>query len=140
MLTAPEDLAEGALAEALELGWGLRVAKMGYLPVGWGSHHWEVAGGGGRWFVTVDEVANKRLSEGESLDDGFGRLRTSLRAAAGRERRAGAAAGRAVRRRRLPVHRRGELQLGQPLAAVAARDARDAGGRARGAGTGADRG
>jgi len=83
MLTAPEDLAEGALAEALELGWGLRVAKMGYLPVGWGSHHWEVAGGGGRWFVTVDEVANKRLSEGESLDDGFGRLRTSLRAAAG---------------------------------------------------------
>src|SRR6516165_8501595 len=57
---------------------------MSYRPVGWGSHHWEVAiGGGGRWFVTVDEVANKRLSEGESLDDGFRRLRASLRAAVG---------------------------------------------------------
>ena len=59
--------------------------------MGWGSHHWEAAGGdGGRWFVTVDEVANKRLTGGESLDDGFGRLRASLRAAvdlrtAGRE-------------------------------------------------------
>ncbi len=88
---APQDLDEGVLAAAVERGWGLRVAGMSYLAVGWGSHHWEAAGGGGgRWFVTVDEVANKRLTGGESLDEGFGRLRASLRAAvdlkdAGRE-------------------------------------------------------
>jgi spectinomycin phosphotransferase/16S rRNA (guanine(1405)-N(7))-methyltransferase len=70
------------LAAAVERGWGLRVASMRYLAVGWGSHHWEVAaGGGGRWFVTVDEVANKRVNGSESLDDGFGRLLASLRAA-----------------------------------------------------------
>ena len=84
MLTAPSDLDEGALGAALARGWGISVASIGYQPVGWGSHHWEAAaGGGGRWFVTVDEVANKRLGEGESLDDGFGRLRASLRAAVG---------------------------------------------------------
>ena len=120
MLTAPRDLDEGVLAAAVERGWGLRVAGMSYLAVGWGSHHWEVAdGGGGRWFVTVDEVANKRLTGGESLDEGFGRLRASLRAAvdlkdAGREfvvtrygpsRGAGRASGREVRGRRVPVSR-----------------------------------
>ena len=70
------------LAGAVERGWGLRVGSMRYLAVGWGSHHWEAAAeGGARWFVTVDEVANKRVSGSESLDDGFGRLLASLRAA-----------------------------------------------------------
>jgi hypothetical protein len=91
VLTVPQGLDEGVLAGAVERGWGLRVASMKYLAVGWGSHHWEVAGeDGARWFVTVDEVANKRVSGRESLDEGFGRLLASLRAAvdlraAGRE-------------------------------------------------------
>jgi hypothetical protein len=82
VLTVPQGLDEGVLAAAVERGWGLRVASMRYLAVGWGSHHWEMAAeGGARWFVTVDEVANKRVSRSESLDDGFGRLLVSLRAA-----------------------------------------------------------
>jgi spectinomycin phosphotransferase/16S rRNA (guanine(1405)-N(7))-methyltransferase len=91
VLTVPQGLDESVLAGAVERGWGLRVASMSYLAVGWGSHHWEVAGeDGARWFVTVDEVANKRVSGRESLDEGFGRLVASLRAAvdlraAGRE-------------------------------------------------------
>jgi spectinomycin phosphotransferase/16S rRNA (guanine(1405)-N(7))-methyltransferase len=60
----------------------MAVASVEYRPVGWGSHHWEVADGAGcRWFATVDELAGKRLSEGEPLAAGFGRLRASLAAA-----------------------------------------------------------
>jgi hypothetical protein len=60
----------------------MAVASVEYRPVGWGSHHWEVADTAGcRWFVTVDELARKRLSEGEPLAAGFGRLRAALAAA-----------------------------------------------------------
>lgn len=79
MLVAPGDLDEAALAEAVERGWGISVASMGYLAIGWGSHHWKVAGAdGAAWFVTVDELENKRVSASESLDDGFVRLRAAL--------------------------------------------------------------
>ncbi len=82
MLSAPLDLDEGALARVLERAWGIRVAAMTYRPVGWGSHHWEVADhGADRWFVTVDELETKRFTGSESLDDGFRRLRASLRSA-----------------------------------------------------------
>src|SRR6201990_2284063 len=55
---------------------------MSYLPVGWGSHHWDVHDRAGmRWFVTVDELENKRVSGDESVADGFARLRASLRTA-----------------------------------------------------------
>jgi spectinomycin phosphotransferase/16S rRNA (guanine(1405)-N(7))-methyltransferase len=55
---------------------------MKYLAVGWGSHHWDVRDeAGGRWFVTVDELENKRVSGAESVGDGFARLRASLRSA-----------------------------------------------------------
>jgi spectinomycin phosphotransferase/16S rRNA (guanine(1405)-N(7))-methyltransferase len=83
MLTPPGDLPENTLAEALAAGWGMRVAALNYLPVGWGSHHWDaVDSRGSRWFITVDELENKRVSADESLDDGFARLRASLRSAA----------------------------------------------------------
>jgi hypothetical protein len=79
VLAAPEDLEEAALTAALATGWGIRAASLRYLAVGWGSHHWDVRGGAGaRWFVSVDELANKRVSEAESLDEGFARLRDSL--------------------------------------------------------------
>ena len=79
MLSAPGDLDAGALAGALQRGWGIGVAAMAYRAVGWGSHHWEVAGADGtRWFVTVDELEQKRLVASESADDGFARLTASL--------------------------------------------------------------
>jgi hypothetical protein len=91
VLVAPRDLDEAVLAGAVQRGWGIRVASMGYLAAGSGSHHWRVAGANGaEWFVTVDELENKRVSASESLDEGFGRLRAALGAAvalrdAGRE-------------------------------------------------------
>jgi aminoglycoside phosphotransferase (APT) family kinase protein len=67
---------------ALERSWGITAASMDYRAVGWGSHHWDVTdAAGARWFVTVDELENKRLSEREPLAAGFGRLRASLAAA-----------------------------------------------------------
>jgi hypothetical protein len=79
MLAEPDDLDGDALRGALARGWGIGVAAMEYLPVGWGSHHWDVRDeAGGRWFVTVDELENKRVSDAESVDDGFARLRASL--------------------------------------------------------------
>lgn len=82
MLSAPGDLDEGALAAALDRGWGIRVADMTYRAVGWGSHHWEVAGADrARWFVTVDELDQKRVTAAEPADEGFGRLTASLSSA-----------------------------------------------------------
>jgi hypothetical protein len=82
MLTPPADLPETALAEALRRGWDLAAASMEYLPVGWGSHHWAVTDPAGRqWFVTADELENKRLSASEPLATGYARLRAALAAA-----------------------------------------------------------
>jgi hypothetical protein len=82
VLVAPGDLEETALADALLSGWGIAAASLAYLAVGWGSHHWDVADSAGRrWFVTVDELENKRVSDAESLAAGLGRLRASLRSA-----------------------------------------------------------
>lgn len=79
MFAAPDDLTEDALAEVLLGGWKIQAASMSYQPVGWGSHHWVVFGRDGvSWFVTVDELENKRVSDAESLAAGFGRLRDSL--------------------------------------------------------------
>ena len=80
--TRPADLPEDLLAAALARGWGVAVASMTYRPVGFGSHHWEVLDAAGtRWFVTADELENKRHWLGEPLAAAFGRLRAALAAA-----------------------------------------------------------
>jgi spectinomycin phosphotransferase/16S rRNA (guanine(1405)-N(7))-methyltransferase len=82
VLTPPDGLPEAVLVLALGRSWGMAVTSMEYRPVGWGSHHWAVADAAGtRWFVTVDELENKRLSASEPLDAGFARLRSALEAA-----------------------------------------------------------
>ncbi|MDQ7909553.1 phosphotransferase [Phytohabitans sp. ZYX-F-186] len=79
MNTPPHELAEARLASALTAGWGLAVASLAYRPVGFGSHHWElVDAGGGRWFVTVDDLRTKRYAAGEPLDRAYERLRDAL--------------------------------------------------------------
>ena len=63
MLTPPDGLPEATLMSALGRSWGIAATSMQYRAVGWGSHHWEVADAAGpRWFVTVDELENKRQS------------------------------------------------------------------------------
>lgn len=82
MFTAPSDLSESSLRAALEAGWSLRAATLVYRPVGFGSHHWEAGDdAGGRWFVTVDDLRNRRAVTGEPLVAGYDRLRAALDAA-----------------------------------------------------------
>lgn len=62
--------------------WGVTAATVTYQPVGWGSHHWEVADTAGtRWFVTADDLEVRRRSLDEPLDVAFGQLRAALAAA-----------------------------------------------------------
>ena len=82
VLTPPADLTDDGLAAALHRSWGVTAPELAYRPVGFGSHHWEMADAGGtRWFVTIDELETKRHSRDEPLSEAFDRLRASLAAA-----------------------------------------------------------
>lgn len=82
MLTPPDGLPAETVAAVLAREWGLYAAQVSYRPVGWGSHHWEITeAAGDRWFVTADELENKRVWLHESLDAAFGRLTAALAAA-----------------------------------------------------------
>jgi aminoglycoside phosphotransferase (APT) family kinase protein len=83
MLTPPDGLRSELLEAAVKENWGLTEVELDYRALGFGSHHWTVAAAGGaRWFATLDELLIKRRSRDEPLDMVFGRLRSSLTAAA----------------------------------------------------------
>jgi hypothetical protein len=80
--TPPDGLPEDSLVPVLARHWGVAAAAVAYRPVGWGSHHWEVASADGtRWFVTADDLEVKRRALDEPLDVAFGQLRAALAAA-----------------------------------------------------------
>jgi aminoglycoside phosphotransferase (APT) family kinase protein len=82
VFTPPDDLSEPDLRAALEAGWSLRAESLAYLPVGFGSHHWELTDtAGARWFVTVDDLRTRRWSAGEPLAASYRRQRAALAAA-----------------------------------------------------------
>ena len=82
MLAPPKSLTEEALATALARGWGIEVAGLEYRALGFGSHHWEVVeAGGGRWFVTVDDLEQRRDTERETNAQVQTRLAAGLGAA-----------------------------------------------------------
>lgn len=65
MLTPPDDLAVGDLADALQSGWGIRPGPLAYAPVGFGSHHWTTTDRAGReWFVTADRAGDGGMDFG----------------------------------------------------------------------------
>lgn len=78
MRAEPDDLATGAVVEALRLGWGLHADAAGYAPVGGGSYHWIVDDTTGRRaFVTVDDLGHKAWL-GETHDAAFDGLRRAF--------------------------------------------------------------
>ena len=81
MLTPPTDLDQDSLVRALA-HWGLREARLVYLPVGFGAHHWSaVRADGTRAFITVDDLA-AGFQRGEDLDAAFAALDRAYRTAA----------------------------------------------------------
>lgn len=81
MRTAPEDLVERDLVACLAEGWGLDLVDAEYLPVGFGSHHWlAIDAGGGRHFVTVDDL-DRRRDLGATRESALARLRCGFNTA-----------------------------------------------------------
>lgn len=78
MFTRPEQLADESVAKALGEGWGLLVRTLEHVPVGFGSYHWRVDAGDGRWFATVDDLDAKRRSRGEPPSAPLRRLSAAL--------------------------------------------------------------
>jgi spectinomycin phosphotransferase/16S rRNA (guanine(1405)-N(7))-methyltransferase len=82
MLTPPDGLPEDALVSLLAEDWHIKATSVAYRPVGWGCHHWEVVDDENtRWFVTANELDNRRNSEHETRDVAFDRLSASMAAA-----------------------------------------------------------
>jgi spectinomycin phosphotransferase len=75
--TAPVGIDERELSAALEDPWGLAPARLGYLPVGFGDHHWELTDSAGRrWFVTVAGLTG--AGRGSSPAAGYADLRAAM--------------------------------------------------------------
>ncbi len=56
MRTEPDDLDHAELAAALADGWGLKDARLEYVPEGGGSHHWRCLAGDQEVFVSADDL------------------------------------------------------------------------------------
>ncbi|NNF65383.1 MAG: phosphotransferase [Acidimicrobiia bacterium] len=78
MFTRPPDLSDGAVVRTLESRWHLAVDDVEYVPVGFGSHHWKARSDGRVWFVTVDDLDAKRLSEVDSRQAAAQRLTAAM--------------------------------------------------------------
>ena len=82
MYSAPRDLDRSALGGALRRQWGIDALSLDYLPVGFGSHHWEAVGAdGSRWFVSADDLRAAHHA-GRAPDDVFEVLDRAFRTAA----------------------------------------------------------
>jgi spectinomycin phosphotransferase len=81
MYSEPQDLDREALAEGLKRHWRIDAAHLEYLPVGFGSHHWEAEGAdGSRWFVSADDLRAGRHA-GEAPEEAITALDRAYRTA-----------------------------------------------------------
>lgn len=83
MFTRPHTLKDETVVAALRAGWGFDATAVGYLAVGFGSHHWVAkSADGARRFVTVDELTARDFLGADprtafaSLSTAFGAART----------------------------------------------------------------
>jgi spectinomycin phosphotransferase len=73
----PGHVDQRELARVLCERWGLAPGRLCHLPVGFGDHHWELTdAAGGRWFVTVAELAGGWRGTGPGA--GYADLRASM--------------------------------------------------------------
>jgi hypothetical protein len=71
------DIDQRELARILHEQWGLAPGRLCHRPVGFGDHHWDLTdAAGGRWFVTVAELAGGW--RGPSPAAGYADLRASM--------------------------------------------------------------
>ncbi|MEO1056075.1 MAG: hypothetical protein AAFY28_04095 [Actinomycetota bacterium] len=58
--------------------WDIAVDRLDYAPVGFGSYHWIAHNESNRWFVTVDDLDMRLLSERDDRTSARERLRSAL--------------------------------------------------------------
>ena len=77
MKAAPDGISERELSRTLQEHWGFAPARLGYLPVGFGDHHWELTDSGGRrWFVTAAGLTGAGRSSSPAA--GYADLRAAM--------------------------------------------------------------
>jgi spectinomycin phosphotransferase len=73
----PDGIDDRRLSRVLAEQWGLAPARLVYLPVGFGDHHWELTDSAGRrWFVTVAALAGGWRGTGPAA--GYEDLRAAM--------------------------------------------------------------
>jgi spectinomycin phosphotransferase len=73
----PVGIDDRRLSRVLAQHWGLAPARLGYLPVGFGDHHWELTDSAGRrWFVTVAALTGGWRGTGPAA--GYADLRAAM--------------------------------------------------------------
>lgn len=78
MFTKPGDLPEDVLAGTLRDHWGFVAGSLEYQAVGFGSHHWLATDTAGRrLFATVDDLAAKLRTAGDTPGAACTRLRAA---------------------------------------------------------------
>jgi spectinomycin phosphotransferase len=74
---APDGIDDHRLSCALEEHWDLTAVRLGYLPVGFGDHHWDLTDStGNRWFVTVAGLTGGWRGTGPAA--GYADLRAAM--------------------------------------------------------------
>ena len=77
MREQPGHIDQRELARTLREQWGLAPGRLRHLPVGFGDHHWGLTdAAGGRWFITVAELAGGWRGTGPAA--GYADLRASM--------------------------------------------------------------
>jgi spectinomycin phosphotransferase len=78
----PGHVDQRELARILHEQWGLAPGRLRHLPVGFGDHHWELTdAAGGRWFITVAELAGGWRGTGPAA--GYADLQASMETVTG---------------------------------------------------------
>ncbi|MEX3771190.1 aminoglycoside phosphotransferase, partial [Mycolicibacterium fortuitum] len=69
MLSRPLSVSDETIADVVAAHWLPQVTDIGYLPWGFGAHHWRVIGGGTTLFVTLDQLEPRHT--GSSLEAAY---------------------------------------------------------------------
>ena len=66
MFTRPSDLSDDVVTAVVQDAWALRIRRIDYAPVGFGSYHWHAWAEEDRWFVTADDLVTRESHLGTS--------------------------------------------------------------------------
>jgi hypothetical protein len=72
MFTRPADIADDVVSAVVQEAWQLRIGRIDYAPVGFGSYHWHAWADEDRWFVTADDLVTGGSHLGTSPKSGRG--------------------------------------------------------------------